>query len=49
MVIAVLGILKAGGAYVPLDFDYPRMRLEFMLKDTGHFACDHHALSEAAP
>ena len=34
MVIAVLGILKAGGAYVPLDFDYPMMRLEFMLKDT---------------
>ncbi len=34
MVIAVLGILKAGGAYVPLDFDYPMMRLGFMLRDT---------------
>ncbi|MGZ8498342.1 MAG: amino acid adenylation domain-containing protein [Candidatus Binatia bacterium] len=34
MVIAVLGILKAGAAYVPLDFDYPRMRLAYMLGDT---------------
>jgi len=33
MVIAVLGVLKAGGAYVPLDFDYPRMRLAYMLGD----------------
>ena len=33
MVIAALGILKAGGAYVPLDFDYPRMRLAYMLGD----------------
>ncbi|MBZ5554817.1 MAG: amino acid adenylation domain-containing protein [Acidobacteriia bacterium] len=35
MVASVLAILKAGGAYVPLDSDYPRERLEFMLKDTG--------------
>jgi len=34
MVIAVLGILKVGAAYVPLDFDYPRMRLAYMLEDT---------------
>jgi amino acid adenylation domain-containing protein len=35
MVVAVLGILKVGAAYVPLDFDYPSMRIEYMLKDSG--------------
>ena len=34
LVIGILAILKAGGAYVPLDPDYPRDRLEFMLRDT---------------
>jgi amino acid adenylation domain-containing protein len=34
MVVAVLGTLKAGAAYVPLDVDYPKIRLEYMLKDT---------------
>jgi amino acid adenylation domain-containing protein len=34
MVIALLGVLKAGGAYVPLDPEYPRERLQFMLRDT---------------
>ncbi len=34
-VIAMLGIIKAGGAYVPLDPDYPSIRLEFMLRETG--------------
>lgn len=33
MVIALLAILKAGGAYVPLDPEYPRDRLETMLRD----------------
>ena len=33
LVIGLLGILKAGGAYVPLDPQYPKERLEFMLKD----------------
>ncbi len=33
MITVLLGILKAGGAYVPLDPEYPRARLEFMLKD----------------
>ena len=34
MVVALLAILKAGGAYVPLDPEYPKDRLEFMLRDT---------------
>ncbi|MGH9396142.1 MAG: amino acid adenylation domain-containing protein [Terriglobia bacterium] len=33
LVAAVLGILKAGGAYLPLDPNYPKSRLEFMVKD----------------
>jgi amino acid adenylation domain-containing protein len=35
MAVGLLGILKAGGAYVPLDAEYPRERLEFMVRDTG--------------
>ena len=34
-VVAVLAILKAGGAYLPLDPDYPRGRIDFILKDAG--------------
>jgi len=34
MAIGILGILKAGGAYVPLDPEYPKERLNFILKDT---------------
>ncbi|HEY6806350.1 MAG TPA: amino acid adenylation domain-containing protein [Pyrinomonadaceae bacterium] len=35
MIVGVLAILKAGGAYLPLDPEYPRHRLELMLKDAG--------------
>ena len=35
MVLGLLGILKSGGAYLPLDPDYPRERLDFMLRDSG--------------
>jgi amino acid adenylation domain-containing protein len=35
LVIALYAVLKAGGAYVPLDPDYPRERLDFMIKETG--------------
>ena len=33
MIIGLLGILKAGCAYLPLDPDYPKDRLDFILKD----------------
>ena len=35
MMIALLGILKAGGAYVPIDPDFPKERIEYILRDTG--------------
>lgn len=34
MVIGILGILKAGAAYLPIDPEYPKARIEFMLKDS---------------
>jgi amino acid adenylation domain-containing protein len=33
MVAAIIAIWKAGAAYLPLDSEYPRARLEHMLKD----------------
>lgn len=33
MVIGILAILKAGAVYVPIDADYPKERVNFILKD----------------
>src|SRR5262249_50142275 len=34
LVVSLLAVLDAGGAYVPCDPEYPRERLEFMLRDS---------------
>ena len=34
MVVGMLGVMKAGGGYVPLDGEYPRQRVEQMVKDS---------------
>ncbi len=34
MIIGIMGILKAGGAYLPIDPNYPKKRIEYMLKDS---------------
>ncbi|QNN43951.1 non-ribosomal peptide synthetase [Pedobacter roseus] len=35
LIVSILGVLKSGGAYVPIDPDYPRDRIDYMLKDSG--------------
>ena len=35
MIIAILAILKTRSAYLPIDPDYPRERIELMLKDSN--------------
>ena len=35
MIIGILGILKSGGAYLPIDPEYPRERIDYMLKDSN--------------
>lgn len=32
MIISILGVLKAGGAYLPIDPEYPKDRINYMLK-----------------
>lgn len=39
LVVAALGVIKAGGAMAPLDPDYPKERVEFMLRDSGVSIC----------
>lgn len=34
-IACLMGILKAGAAYVPLDPQYPKDRLDYMVKDAG--------------
>ncbi|NVI98247.1 amino acid adenylation domain-containing protein [Myxococcus sp. AM009] len=33
LVVGLLAVLEAGGAYVPLDPNYPRQRLDFIVRD----------------
>ena len=35
MLIGVCAIIKAGGAYMPINPDYPKERIEFLIKDSG--------------
>jgi amino acid adenylation domain-containing protein len=35
MMVALLAVLKAGGYYLPLDTEYPRGRIEYVLRDSG--------------
>ncbi|WP_010099279.1 non-ribosomal peptide synthetase [Ornithinibacillus scapharcae] len=35
MIVSLLGILKTGAAYVPLDPDFPKDRINHMIKDTN--------------
>ncbi|MHB2147695.1 amino acid adenylation domain-containing protein [Calditrichota bacterium LG25] len=35
LIVSLLAILKSGAAYVPLDVNYPRERLEFMVRDAA--------------
>ncbi|WP_343843588.1 amino acid adenylation domain-containing protein [Bowmanella denitrificans] len=35
LVVSFLAVLKAGAVYVPVDPDYPLMRREYMLSDSG--------------
>jgi amino acid adenylation domain-containing protein/non-ribosomal peptide synthase protein (TIGR01720 family) len=35
MIVGILGILKFGGAYLPIDPEYPKDRIDFMLKDSA--------------
>ncbi|NLD50978.1 MAG: amino acid adenylation domain-containing protein, partial [Clostridiaceae bacterium] len=34
MIIGLFGVLKSGGAYLPIDVDYPKDRINYMLKDS---------------
>lgn len=34
MIIAILAILKAGGAYLPIDVNYPKERIDYMIRDS---------------
>ena len=48
MVVGLLAILKAGGAYVPLDPEFPRERLDYMMRDSGIelLLCHAHLLAQ---
>ncbi len=34
MIVGILAVMKSGGAYVPIDPNYPKDRIDYILKDT---------------
>ncbi|MDE1165517.1 MAG: amino acid adenylation domain-containing protein [Pseudomonas sp.] len=49
-IVAFYAVLKAGAAYVPLDIDYPRERLEWIIRDSGMtLLLTHSAISDRLP
>ncbi len=35
LIVGVLAIVQAGAAYLPIDLEYPKSRIEYMLKDSS--------------
>ena len=35
LMVSILAILKTGAAYVPIELDFPKSRIEYILKDTN--------------
>ncbi|MCM3337215.1 amino acid adenylation domain-containing protein [Paenibacillus sp. MER TA 81-3] len=35
IVVGIWAVIKAGGAYLPIDPDYPKERIEYILRDSG--------------
>ncbi|MEU5863235.1 amino acid adenylation domain-containing protein [Nonomuraea sp. NPDC047529] len=50
LVVSLLAVVKSGAAYVPLDPEYPRDRLDFMLRDAQAVVLlAQHAVRERLP
>lgn len=35
VVVAMLGVIKAGGAYMLIDYQYPKDRIDYLIKESG--------------